>query len=161
MDILGYALKFEKDGEAFYRESAAEVGDKNIADILLFLAREEQNHYKMIKDVGKVIQNRPASIFISDIQNIFSAMKEKQEKFTGDKSSILDIFERALAIEDESIKYYEQKQKEVDNPKAKELLGILRKQEDAHYSLLSSLIEYYDRPYLWLENAEFNQIKEY
>ena len=161
MDIFNYALQFEHDGEVFYRDNALRVKDPNLADILLFLAAEEQKHYKMIKDYKTASPARPASIFLSDIQNIFTRMKEKQIAFVEEKSTVTEILNKALAIEDESIQYYDKKKNEVDDPKAKELLSILKRQEDAHYSLIGSLLEYYDTPSLWLENAEFNHINEY
>jgi rubrerythrin len=161
MDILNYALQFERDGEAFYTESATKIKDKNLNSILYFLAAEERTHFQMIKELKTTLPAHPASIFISDVQNIFTRMKEKNEQFVVPKKTALDILEKALVIEDESIKYYDQKKNEVDNPKAKEVLEVLKKQEDAHYSLLSSIIEYYDQPQLWLENAEFNHIRDY
>jgi rubrerythrin len=161
MDILGFALQFELDGEKFYRESAAKAGDKNIANILLLLAKEEQKHYRMIKDLRDGLDKRPASMFISEINNIFTEMTRKNVTFVEQNDTITRIFEKALDIEQQSITYYEKKAGEIDNPKAKELLLILKKQEEAHYSLISSMIEYYERPQLWLENAEFSHLDDY
>jgi hypothetical protein len=37
----------------------------------------------------------------------------------------------------------------------------LAKQEEVHYSLLSSIIEFYETPHLWMEQAEFSNLKDY
>ncbi|MBN1797128.1 MAG: ferritin family protein [Spirochaetales bacterium] len=161
MEILKYALQFELDGERFYRESAAGIGDPHLADILQLLAKEEQKHYRMIKDLRRDLNERPASIFISDITNIFRTMIDKKQKFVGKNSTITEIFEKALHFEDESIRYYAQKAQEIDDANIKILLEILKKQEQAHYSLISSLIEYYEKPRLWMEQAEFTHLDEY
>lgn len=160
MDILGFALKFEKDGEAFYRAQAARLTDTNLRAILLFLAAEERTHYGMIKDL-KTSGSRPASIFISDVQNVFNRMAAARTMFAEEKQTISEIVTRALAIEDESIKYYARQKDVVQDLKAKQVLRILERQEQIHYSLLSSLIEYYDSPALWLEQAEFNHHTDY
>lgn len=161
MDIFNFALQFEHDGEVFYRDHALKVGDRNLADILLFLAAEEQKHYQLIKEIKTSSAVRPASIFLSDIQNIFTKMKTRNEVFVEQKDTVNDILSRALLFEEQSIRFYEKTQKEVDNQNAKELLRVLKRQEEAHYSLLSSILEYYETPKLWLENAEFNHLTEY
>ncbi|MBN1525823.1 MAG: ferritin family protein [Spirochaetales bacterium] len=161
MDIFNYALQFEQDGEVFYRESAEKLTDSSLKKILLFLSKEEQKHFQMIKNLKDSSLERPKSIFISDVQNVFTQMKSGGVTFSDDKSTVVDILETGLVAEQDSINYYESKKNEIDDEKAKTLLGILRKQEDAHYSLLSSILEYYERPDLWLENAEFNHIDDY
>ncbi len=161
MEILKYALQFELDGERFYRESADRVGDAYLAAILLLLAKEEQKHYRMIKELRQDLAERPASIFISDIKNIFRDMTDKKQGFIKKGNTITEVFEKALHIEDDSIKYYEKKAKDIDDIQAKEVLTLLKKQEQAHYSLISSLIEYYERPQLWLEQAEFTHLEDY
>ena len=161
MDIFNYALQFEKDGEAFYRASAAETTDANLAEILLFLAREEQNHYRLIKNLKDHTSEHPKSIFISDITNVFSRMQVRKERFTAPKDSMQNVLQKAMKIEDDSIAHYRKAHASIDDPQAKALLAVLAKQEEVHYSLLSSIIEYYDTPELWLEQAEFNQHKDY
>jgi len=34
MDILGFGMKMELDGKAFYEEHASKISDRNAADIL-------------------------------------------------------------------------------------------------------------------------------
>lgn len=161
MDILNFALQFEHDGEVFYRDHALKLKDRNLADILLFLAAEEQKHYQMIKDIKGKTTTKPTSIFLSDIQNIFSKMDQNHEIFVDDKNVVTEILEKALEIENQSIRFYERTAKEAGNATARDLLLLLKRQEDTHYSLLSSIIEYYETPHLWLENAEFNHLKDY
>jgi len=161
MDILNYALQFEKEGEKFYKQEKERVKDKNIAQILQFLAQEERNHYRVIKQLKQDINERPATIFISSVKNIFSKMVENNEKFIVDNAEIIQVLEKALKIEDDSIKYYQEKSEVVTDVKAREILQILKKEEDIHYSLISSIIEYYEKPKLWLEQAEFSNLEDY
>ncbi|RPJ07167.1 MAG: hypothetical protein EHM28_08115 [Spirochaetaceae bacterium] len=161
MDIFNYALQFEQDGERYYREGASKLTDDNLKKILLFLAEEERKHYYWIRDFKSSSGKRPSSIFISDIQNIFSTMRQKGEYFTDDLGAVTIVLEKAMELEKQSMKYYESKGREVNDPDTKNLLEALRKQEDAHFVLLASIVEYYEKPSLWIENAEFNHLDEY
>jgi rubrerythrin len=161
MEIFVYALQFEKDGEAFYQNQAAAVKDKNLADIFTFLAKEERKHYAYIQNFKNQTDERPASIFLSDITNVFTRIRDGHLQFTEPKNTMTDVLTKAMKIEDESITYYRDSEKKIDDPRAKALLALLAKQEEVHYSLLSSIIEFYETPHLWMEQAEFSNLKDY
>jgi rubrerythrin len=161
MDVLHFALQFEKDGEAFYRAAGAGLDDKNLSAILILLAEEEKKHYQFIKALGDGTPEHPQSDFLTDIANIFTRLREKGERFTESKTDVTGIFTRAMAIENESIAFYRSAQAQTGEPGARDLFSLLAGQEEAHYSLLSSLIEYYETPHLWMEQAEFNNLKDY
>lgn len=161
MDIFVYAQQFEKDGEAFYLKEAAAVKDKNLADILTFLAGEERKHYAYIQEFKDQTDEHPASIFLSDIANVFTRIRDGHLRFTEPKDTMTDVLSKAMKIEEDSITYYRDTEKKMDDPRAKNLLALLAKQEQVHYSLLSSIIEFYETPHLWMEQAEFNNLKDY
>ena len=48
MDIFEYAMKMEKDGEAYYRQLAKQVG-KILGAVFTMLADEEVKHYDAIE----------------------------------------------------------------------------------------------------------------
>ena len=50
MDILSFGMKMERDGKAFYEEHASKVNDRHAADILRYLAAEEEKHFNYIKN---------------------------------------------------------------------------------------------------------------
>ena len=59
------------------------------------------------------------------------------------------------------IKLYKGEAEKTKDKGLKKALLLLKKEEDSHYSLISSWIEYYDRPHLWLEQAEFTHLEEF
>ncbi|MBN1697657.1 MAG: ferritin family protein [Spirochaetales bacterium] len=161
MDIFDFGMKMEQEGEQYYRENARKIEDENASQLIFFLANEENRHYQLIKHLkegcGGVLYTR----FVKDVKTIFKKMKEKGESFVEEKSGMMDILNGALRMEQESIDFYRTESEKTDNPEARELLRLLKKEEDAHYSLVSSLIEFYETPHLWLEQAEFTHLTDY
>ena len=161
MDILSFAMQMELDGKQFFEENARKLTDRYAADILSFLAQEEQNHYDFIKRFKEGSRDLPESKLVQDVKNIFVSMKEKGETFTADRSTMMDVLNRGLEIEDAASRFYQERADRSQSDDDRDIFLLLKKQEDKHYSLLSSLIEYYDRPSQWLEQAEFVRTDDY
>ena len=161
MDILSFGMKMELDGKAFYEEHASKVKDRHAADILRFLADEEEKHYNYIKRFKEGSKGLPESRLVQDVKNVFERMKQSGEGFVEDKSTMFDVLNRGLEMEDKSISFYKERAEASESPDDRDIFMLLKKQEDMHYSLLSSLIQYYDRPHQWLEDAEFAHFEDY
>ena len=84
MDIYEFAMKMELDGQEFYEKQAAATQDKHLKEILLSLAEEEKNHYRIFK---RLRDNRMTSIgelatgndTLDKIKNIFVELSQKPE----------------------------------------------------------------------------------
>ena len=161
MDILSFGMKMERDGKAFYEEHASKVNDRHAADILRYLAAEEEKHFNYIKNFKEGSKSLPESSLVQDIKNVFESMRQSGEGFVGEKSTMMDVLNRGLEMEDRSIDFYKERAEASENPDDRDIFMLLKKQEDKHYSLLSGLIQYYDQPQQWLEDAEFARFEEY
>ncbi|HUV06785.1 MAG TPA: ferritin family protein [Spirochaetia bacterium] len=161
MDILSFGMQMELDGKVFYQENAEKVKDKNIRDILKFLADEEQKHYDFIKRFRDGSREVPDSRLVEDVQNVFVKMREENATFLDNRDSMIAVLHKGLDMEDKSVEFYTERADQSDNPDDRDIFLLLKKQEDKHYSLLSSMIEFYDRPNQWLEQAEFTHLEEY
>jgi rubrerythrin len=161
MDILSFGMKMEQDGKAFYEEQAARLNDKNAADILQFLADEEQKHYEYIRRFREGSRDLPESQLISDVKNVFQRMKDNNEEFVAEKATMLEVLNRGMGMEDKSIEFYRERAEVSESSDDRDIFLLLKKQEDKHYAILSSLIDYYDRPAQWLEDAEFFKSADY
>jgi rubrerythrin len=160
MDIYTFALNMEKDGEEYYRKLSAECGNKGLKNILNMLAGDEAKHYAIIE---KIRNHENAgltdSTIISRAKNIFQDMKKGASvDFT---ISQVDMYARALEIEKASIEFYSSKANETSDEKQKTILSKLAEEERTHYFLIDNIIEFVNRPALWLENSEFNHLDEY
>ena len=162
MEIYEFAMKMEQEGASYYRENSEKVGDKNAARIFAFLAREERRHYDLFKSLK---EGNPAGVadssFIKDVKTVFQTMKEKGESFQKQDARIVDVLNHGLDMENRSIQYYVQKMNETDDSQLQEILLTIKREEDKHYSLLSSMIDYYLQPQIWNEQAEFTHLDSY
>ncbi len=53
MNVYEYAMKVEKEGEAYYREMAAAANNAGLKRIFTMLADEEVKHYNVFKNMMK------------------------------------------------------------------------------------------------------------
>lgn len=161
MDIFAFGMQMEKDGQAYFEEQAGITGDRHIARILTYLAEEEEKHYDILKKFRDGSKEVPKSRLLSDVKNVFQEMKEKNEPFVGVKDTIIDVLRKGMGLEDKSIDFYKTRAEEMDDPDQKDLFMLLKKHEERHYALLDSMIEFYERPFQWLEQAEFSHQDDY
>ena len=161
MDVFSYGMQMELDGKKFYTEEAGQTTDKNISRILTFLADEEQKHYEILKKYRDGSSGIPTSQLLTDVKNVFQAMRDAGSEFITGKDTMIEALGKALEMEDKSVAFYRSKGEESDDPDQKDLFLLLKKHEDRHYALLSSMIEFYDRPQQWLEQAEFTHMEDF
>jgi rubrerythrin len=161
MDILDYAMKMEKDGEDYYREQEAKVKDPNAARFLGILAREEVRHYEIFRQLKQGVKSPLAGTFTADVRTLFQEMKAKGESFRDTDGRIVDVLKHALEIEDRSVRYYREKRQEAADPATVEVLGSILAEENRHYSIIGDLLNYYLKPQLWNEQAEFTHLDQY
>ena len=58
-------------------------------------------------------------------------------------------------------KYYEEKSREVQSEKQKNIFLKLAKEEVKHFFIIDNLLIHVSRPQSWVEDAEFNPREEY
>ena len=161
MDIYTFALNMEKDGEEYYKKLSAECGNKGLKNIMNMLADAEAKHYAVIEKIrNHVNAELTDSTIISRAKNIFQDMKKgaSANDFT---ISQVDMYVRALEIEKASIEFYSSKANETSDEKQKAILSELAEEERKHHFLIGNIIEFVNKPALWLENSEFNHLDEY
>jgi rubrerythrin len=161
MELFDFAIQMEMDGERYYRDIAAKSLHKGIISILTGLADQEVKHRKFLEKMqtGKKGKWKEEDIFLGT-KNIFMEMKEMKESFVFDKDEI-DLYKKALEIEEKSKKFYLEKAKEVQDQKQKDLLLKIAEEENRHYFLVENLIDFMSKPKTWLENAEWVHLDEY
>lgn len=161
MDVLEYAMNMERDGESYYREQAGQVKNPGAARFFSLLADEEHRHYELFSDLraGKAPHLKPT--FGTEARSFFEALKAEGGAFKKPDARILDVLAHGLEIENKSIKFYVAELQKAGEDTLKELLLFIKREEDRHYSFISTLIDYYMKPQLWLEQAEFSHWEEY
>jgi len=165
MNIYEFAMKMEQDGEAFYREMAAQTSAEGVQRILNMLADDEVKHYNVVKqmrDQAAAPQMEDTAI-LSQARNVFEQM-QGQTFATGQLvhgGPQIEVYREAQEIERKSREFYQEKADEVSSPTHRELMLRIAQEENRHYFLLDHMIEFVNRPQTWIEDAEFNHLEEY
>jgi rubrerythrin len=160
MDIYGYAMQMEKDGENFYRELAARAAGPGTRNILTRLANAEVKHYRLFEDMKKHENTQPVDLaYLADIKNIFVTMREGREPLSTNGGQI-DLYRKAQELERKSRDFYREKAGEVDESKKAIYLKIAD-EEQKHFNILETIIDMVSRPQTWLENPEWYHLEDY
>ena len=161
MDILDQAIEMEIQGEAFYREIAADTVDPSIKIVLNNLANEEIKHRKLFEYMKAKL---PVQVILSDIKPVTLTIFQelKAQNITGTfKQSVTDALQKAEDIEIKSYKYYRDQAKQIQDPAYQDVIKQIADEEEAHASIVLDLLNYYLEPKQWLEDAEWNHHDEY
>jgi rubrerythrin len=160
MNIFDYAMRMEKEGEAFYTELALKATSKGMVLIFNELAQAEMRHYETF-DQMKKNQNAviPETSFLNNVKSVFSEWKSKKETFTFSLSQA-DLYRKALDIEKKSIDFYTDGSKKVTDKKHKELFMKIVNEEKTHYEIMQNIVDFVAQPERWVEHAEFSKIGE-
>ena len=160
MNIIDYALQMEKDGEAYYRELAANAGNAGIKQVFAILADAEAEHYETFMQMK---ENHPVTRkgndHITRIKNLFTEMKS-QGGLDADSEQIA-VYTKARDVERKSQETYQQKSEEISDPEQKNLCLQIADEEGKHYVILDNLIEFIQHPDTWVEDAEWRNMDDY
>ena len=161
MNIFDFAMKMEKDGEAYYRELAKNCGDKGLVKIFTMLADEEVRHYNIFHQMKTGKAKVPDTPILANVKNIFEEMTQKGDAFDFDADQV-DSYRKAQEIEKKSEEFYREKAAEVGDESQKANLLKIANEERNHFLILDGIIDFVRRPEQWLEDAEWSNIgKEY
>lgn len=140
-EILQFAVKIEKNGEALYRCIARNMEQKEVKDIFNYLADEDAKHFKIFGDmVSKIEEYEPPESYPHEYlaylnayanENIFSKEK-RMELIANNIKTPKEALEFGMRIETDSILYY----LEVKNIVPENQRGIIDKiveEERSHY----------------------------
>lgn len=158
--IVEQALHLETMAEANYREAARATSDAGAAKILDLLADEEAEHANVLRGMRD-----PSTLHDHDL--LKHAKTWVQGAIEGGRSSIssdaglLDVLRRAMDIERRTETFYRSQSDTTDDEKAAALFVQLADIEKRHFAFVSSLIEYFNRPNEWIEDAEFGVRETY
>ena len=156
MNVFEFAMKMEKDGEAFYRDISAKTKNPGLKKIFDTLADEEVAHYNTFKQLYNKI---PAEVSKADVldkaKSIFEEMKDAGSIDISDETPQTDAYRKAMDAEKEAYTFYEQKAEQTNDEGEKKILLTFAREERRHYRLLENVLEFVSRPDSWLEDAEF------
>ncbi|MFA6844339.1 MAG: ferritin family protein [Sphaerochaetaceae bacterium] len=159
MDIFAIAIKIEKEGAAFYHELAAKATTEGFKSIFTMLAEDEEKHQQAFVTLEQ--NSVPVMVSSTVVDNASQIFKDfKKEDFKKETPQI-KLYEQALAVEKKSIEFYTSQLDNLESEKTQEVVGKILAEEKHHYLMLEEIIKMLNRPYSWVENAEFGVREEY
>lgn len=158
--IIEQAIHLETTAETHYREAAQATGDPSAAKILRFLADEEKKHAMTLRAIGDASGSGGVDLLQSAKDWIRGVVEGGALAISPD-IGLLAVLRRSLTIEQMTESFYREHADEADDVSVRELFTRLAGLEKGHSLLVGSLIEYFDRPNEWIENAEFGLRDEY
>lgn len=163
MNVFEFAMKMEKDGQAYYEEHAAKESNAALKKIWLQLAKDEIKHYEIFRRMkdGEIGAAAKMSAMGTEILNtaktVFEELAAKKEEFKFSKDAFA-AWEKAQDVEIETEEFYRQKQEEETDPQIKKAFGLLADEENKHVNLIEHVLDFLHEPKSWLEDAEWGNI---
>jgi rubrerythrin len=160
MDVLGYAMNLEKEGEEYYRELAESCENEGVKKILIWLAEEEVKHYNIFKAMKTSVPQMEQADILDRAESVFRQMK-KEGSFEPIPPLQINAYRKALELEKKTYDYYMEQSQHAMNQEQKEIFLKVAGEEDQHYRLVESIIEFISAPERYLDYAEFYHIDTY
>ena len=155
MNILEFAINMELDGEKYYNDQAEIIKDKNLKNIFLILAKDENSHAKILQNkANNLSYDLKSNEILSEAKNLFKGIKDFKNEIKQTPEQ-LDLYRAALEKEKESINLYEKLLSESNDDKSRNLFNFLINQEKDHYTTLEELVSQLNKCNDWVESAEF------
>ncbi|MDD3867962.1 MAG: rubrerythrin [Clostridia bacterium] len=160
MSLIQFAIKMEKDGEAYYEKQVEQFKGQPIARVFGFLAEAERKHAALLAscDAGQPVEYEDPAL--NKARHVFSDLKNYRVDETAAPRQ-LEVYRYAMEIEQKSIDLYRKLRTDSGQDAQRELLDFLVEQEEDHYALFEQLTELVERPEAWVEDAEFGQREDY
>jgi len=155
MNVYEYAMKVEKEGEAYYREMAAAATNSGLKRIFTMLADEEVKHYNVFKNMMKKEDMDLKDLdLITDTKTIFQTLADEKDNVTFDADQV-QFYKDAITREKDSHDFYAEKAEELDNEKQKKIFLHVAKEEIKHRQILEEIVTFLEEPADWVASAEF------
>ena len=155
MNVYEYAMKVEKEGEAYYRELAAMSPNKGLKKIFSILADEEVKHYNIFKNMLKKSDIPVDKLALkTDTKIIFQTLREEKDSLdlTSDQ---IKFYKDAIKREEDAHDFYFDKAKELECLEEKEIFLLIAIEEEKHKEVLQNIVSFIEEPANWVTAAEF------
>ena len=161
MNIYDFAIQKEIEGEAFYRDLSSKSSSLAMKQILGLLADEEVKHRQALEKLKTGSPNAELAVSktLAESKTVFQQMA-KGINIEGFNNEETEFYRQALAAEVHSRNVYQDHADKAETPELKALFKRLAAEERMHQSILEGVIQMFENPKRWLEDAEWSHIGE-
>lgn len=155
MNVYEYAMKVEKEGEAYYREMAEMSPNAGLKRIFTMLADEEVKHYNVFKSMMKKEKLDLENLnLLTDTDTIFATLSKEKENVAFDEKQI-NYYKDAISREENSHNFYIEKSKDIDDENERQIFLEIAHEEVKHKKILEEIVHFLEEPENWVASAEF------
>lgn len=161
MKVLDFAIKMETEGEALYGELARDAAVPGLKNILLQLAADERKHREVLLALkaGAPAARMADTPALERAKTVFSDLLARKE--TLGPLAGLDAYRRAMKLEADSFRLYEEAAGKEKAPAVKELLLRIAGEEHKHFTILQNIYDFANAPSQYLAWGEFSNLEEF
>ena len=160
MDIFEFAMQKENEAEKLYRGLADDAPTEGLKNAFTRLADTELKHFQVVKAMQEQTGVQLDTPALDDATYMFNRLKDDRQALLGAEENQVEVYKKARGMEEGSMKFYQEKADELENPLQKKILTQLAQQEKMHYILMDNIVEFVEKPENWVEDAEFTAILE-
>jgi len=154
MKIHNYAMEREEAAKKYYENLSECARSTGIKKIFAALAEEEQKHFDLLKNTENREGMQKKTDLLENAEKLLVSSLKNNDEFLCNSETI-NAYQKAVEMEHESIKIYENAFAEANNPGEKATFRFLADQEIKHKSLIENIIEFVTKPNRTVEHAEF------
>lgn len=155
MNVYEYAMKVEKEGEAYYREMSAAATNPGLKRIFTMLADEEVKHYNVFKNMLKKESIDVNKLnLITDTKTIFQTLSDERDNVDFNAEQI-QFYKDAIAREENSHNFYAEKAVDLEDETEKAIFLQIADEEIKHKKVLEEIVLFLEEPADWVGSAEF------
>jgi rubrerythrin len=165
MEIFEFAMKMEKDGEAYYEKMAKMTDNAVLKNILVDLAQDEVKHYNIFKrfkegDLSSTVDLKGSASKVMDrAKNVFEQLAAKKTNFSFG-NDVVAAWKEAQKIEKKSEDFYREKAADESNDKVKKTFLLIADEEHKHWTLIEHVLQFLNHPRQWIDDAEWNNLEK-
>ena len=154
------AIEMEKSGHQFFTEASRNVRHEVGRKLFSRLAAEEVSHLhtfeKIFNEVSGGTDWKDALKGIEPAKRVPYFDEARKQFKAGDLSVELDYLRKALDLERDAIRFFEQAVADADTPEAREIFSHILEEEKGHYDLIQSEIDSINGSGFWFDVQEFH-----
>ena len=160
MGVVDDAVRLEEAAEVAYREAAAHAENPSARRLLGLLADAEATHAAALRGRRDADDLKGPDLVAAASAWVRGTVEGGASALSSDVK-LLDLLRSAMDLEHRTEAFYREHAQSAGDARLVRLFDELAEIERSHYVLMSSLVEYYNRPNEWVESAEFGLRPEY
>lgn len=139
MHPLEYAMQIELQGKEFYLKQASAMEDSAFREIFEGLAKDEEKHYQLLKQIrDSGVYDYEGAKIADSAETVFAAPAHG--------ANYIAIYQQALEFEEKTIDLYGELARKATSERERDAFLMLEREEEGHKALLWKTLQLLQRP---------------